>query len=106
MDNITLIQKLFKPLNIQFNELNEIINLEISRDLLLKPEIKKQYCELIPEFKKFYKTSKLTSLHSNSCIKQKTQSINMLRQVLKCNNLKLTPKVVSLGYSKINGKKI
>ena len=29
----------------------------------------------------------------------------MLRQVLKCNNLKLTPKVISLGYSKINGKK-
>ena len=39
-------------------------------------------------------------------INKKNLGINILRQILKCNYLKMTPKVVSHGYDKTTGKKL
>ena len=59
-----------------------------------------------PNLKSFYNSSKLTCLHKNSLDKQKFPAVNMYRQLLKCNNLKMEPYVVSKGYNKYSGKKI
>ena len=105
-NNLELIKKLFDPININFETLDELENIEIDRDLLLKDNIKNTYDALIPEFKALYKTSRLNSLHNNRSVKQKYPQINLLRQILKCNNFNLKPKIISLGYSKITGKKM
>ena len=104
--NMDIIKELFKPLNKSINTIEELENIELDRDSLLIPSVKEAYTKIIDKCKQVYKTSKLTSLHNNRESKQKTPSINLIRQILKCNNLKLAPKVTSLGYSKITGKKI
>ena len=104
--NIELIKKLFFPLNIELEKLEDLHDIEIDRDLLFKNETKLEYDKLIFEFKALYKTSRLNCLHENRNSKQKFPQVNLLRQILKCNNLKLKPKTVSLGYSKITGKKM
>ena len=103
--NLYLLKKMFQVLNINISSINNITGLEINRDLLLSPYVREQYLTLIPKAKSIYRSSNLTSLHKNCSIKQKNHSINFLRQILKCNNLKLQPKTISLGYTK-NGKKI
>ena len=42
----------------------------------------------------------------NSLNKQKFPAVNMLRQICKCNGLKVYPFIVSKGYDKTNGRKI
>ena len=104
--NLEILQKLFKPLKYNIQSINDIKNIELDRDSLLKPEINEEYSKIINECKEIYKSSKLTSLHGNRENKQRNPSINLLRQILKCNSLKLEPKVTSLGYCKITGKKL
>jgi hypothetical protein len=94
------------PLGINFEEFSDLENVEVNRDKLLNnTDLSSIYSNQIHDLKHIYKSSKLTSLHSNSKQKQRFPQVNLLRQILKCNNLKLHPKVVSLGYTK-NGKKI
>ena len=105
-EKLEIIKKLFLPLNKNINSIEELEDIEIDRDRLLKQSVKDEYSKLIENCKEIYKTSKLTSLHSNRDSKQKNPSVNLLRQILKCNKLKLSPKVTSLGYCKITGKKL
>ena len=53
-----------------------------------------------------YSSEYLNCLHDNSIYKQKFPAINLIRQILKCNYLKLTPKIISNGYEKLSGKKV
>ena len=94
------LKKIFNTIDININSINELENAEISRDILLTDKINSEYNNLIGECKTIYNSSKLTSLHNNRLKKQKYPSINFLRQILKCNGYSLTPKIVSLGYSK------
>ena len=104
-NEVELIKKLFSYLNINIKDLSELENIEIDRERLLNIEIRNKFLSLVEDFKKKYSSSKLTALHKNSEYKQRNPQINLLRQILKCNKLKLTPKVTSLGYQK-NGKKL
>lgn len=105
-NNTYLIKKMFQILNINtFENLDGLEGIEINRDLLLSHSVKEQYIGLISKAKLIYNSSKLTSLHKNSSVKQKNHSINFLRQILKCNGFLLKPKIISLGYTK-SGKKI
>ena len=103
--NFDTIKEMFKIININIDTINDIEHLEIDRNDLLTDDIKLKFLDLIKPFKKKYSSSKLTSLHNNSNIRQKFPQINLLRQILKCNNYKLTPKVTSIGYTS-TGKKI
>ena len=67
---------------------------------------KEKMYDMIPKLKKKYKSHTLTCLHNNSLDKQKFPTINMIRQILKCNKLKLTPQFLCKGYNKINNQKI
>jgi hypothetical protein len=104
-DNLEIIKKMFSIINITIENLEDLELVELDRDLLLKEPINNEFSKLIDSSKKVYNSSKLTSLHKNRLEKQKFPAINLLRQILKCNNYKLGPKTTSLGYHK-NGKKI
>ena len=104
-NNLDVIKKFFSIINISVDNLDSLELLELDRDLLLKETINSEFSKLVEESKKVYNSSKLTSLHKNRLEKQKFPAINLLRQILKCNHYKLTPKTISLGYHK-NGRKI
>lgn len=87
-------------------ENQDIENIIISQDKLKQPEIIEELRKIIPELKQHYNSNMLNCLHKNSLSKQKFPAINLVRQILKCNNYKLTPFIVSNGYDKTTGKKI
>lgn len=99
------LKKFFKIINIDIDIYN-LENIEIDREILLNKDIIENLNKLVDECKILYNSSKLTSLHSNRLEKQKFPSVNLLRQVLKCNKYYLCPKKINLGYSKTTGKKI
>jgi len=98
-----LLKELLNIINVNSDNMFLI---KISHEDLKKPEIISQYVSLIPKLKKEYKSHTLTCLHKNSLDKQKFPAINMLRQILKCNNLKLKPKIIIKGYNTITKTKI
>ena len=99
------IKSLFKIINIDINNIEDLMSLEIDRDKLLTNKVNEECEKLVEKCKLHYNSSKLTSLHKNRLEKQKFPVINLFRQILKCHDLKLQPKVTSIGYHK-NGKKI
>ena len=103
---IELIIKMFKLLNYNVKEMKDLEDIVIQREKLLEKNTEKKILELVPELKEVYNSSYLTCLHDNSIFKQKFPAINLIRQVLKCNYLALTPKIVSCGYEKLTGRKI
>ena len=105
LEKTQLIKELLKIIDIKLEnkKLNEII---IEQEQLKQREIILKFRELIPKLKKYYNSEMLNCLHKNSLSKQKFPAVNMLRQILKCNNYKLKPFIVCNGYDKSNGKKI
>lgn len=103
---IELVIKIFKLLNFNVKEMKDLEDIVIQRERLLEKNTEKKILELVPELKEVYNSSYLTCLHDNSIFKQKFPAINLIRQVLKCNHLSLTPKIVSCGYEKLTGRKI
>ena len=105
--NIANLNKMLNLIDISFNNLEELVGLEINRDKLLSSEIITKLKLLQPNLKiSGYGSGKLTSLHLNSVVKQSFPAINMVRQILKCNGYHMKPIVKSNGYDKIAGRKI
>ena len=103
--NLLIIQ-MFSELSIKISNIEDLDNMQLSRDIFLDTELHKNLINYVPYLKKYLKSSMLTSLHDNSIIKQKFPSINIFRQILKCQGYKMTPFIVSNGYQKSNGKKV
>ena len=101
-----LLLRIFKILNYDVDQLEELTSITIQRDLLKGKKITEKILELVPELREVYNSAYLTCLHDNSIYKQKFPVINLIRQILKCNFLLMTPKVVSNGYEKVTGKKL
>lgn len=89
-----------------FETRNDFIDISLSYELLRDPKLIDKLYNQIPKLKTFYKSSKLTCLHKNSTSNQKFPGVNMVRQILKCNKLKLKPMIICKGYNKSTGKKI
>lgn len=106
MNKYDLILKILSIVNINVENLEELDGLIIKQELLKQPDLISKFNENVPELKIFYNSSKLTCLHKNNSDKQKFPAVNMVRQLLKCNNLKLEPFLVSNGYNKATGKKL
>ena len=102
---INLLLRMFKLLNFTVDKLDDLTNLTFPRETLLAKNNQQKLMELIPEMKEVYNSSYLTCLHDNSIFKQKYPGVNLVRQVLKCHHLALTPKIISNGYEKTTGKK-
>ena len=101
-----LLYDIFGILGYKVSSLAEICELTISQDKLKHQSYKEKLYERIDDFKKQYKSEMLTCLHKNSLEKQIFPAVNMIRQICKCNGLKVYPYVVSKGYNKMTGKKI
>ena len=103
---LELLFGLLKIINVNVNNIDELIDLSIEQQLLRNPAIIEKYYKFMPSLKKEYNSEMLTCLHKNSLNKQRFPAINTIRQILKCNNLRLKPYTVSKGYEKSTGKKI
>lgn len=103
-----LLIDLFQSLDLDFNvkNLDDLFSLTISQDKLKDKELINKLYEKIDNLKIFYNSNMLTCLHKNSLHKQKFPALNMLRQICKCNGLKMYPFVISRGYDKVSGRKI
>ena len=104
MDNLVI--DLLNEINIKVVNSKEIENVLIEFKTLRHPDIITKFNKKIPELKKKYNSNMLNCLHKNSLDKQKFPGVNMLRQILKCNNMRLKPYVICKGYNKKTGKKI
>lgn len=90
--------------NITCNELADLHGMLLPREIFFNDSIYKQLKEKIPELKGIFSSSYLTALQSSAEDIQKWPQLNLVRQVLRSCNFKLTPKRVSNGYT-IDGKK-
>ena len=106
MDKFKLLVELFDAIDIKVKTREDLLNIILRQDTLKDRNLIEELYRKAPNLKSFYNSSKLTCLHKNSLDKQKFPAVNMYRQLLKCNNLKMEPYVVSKGYNKYSGKKI
>ena len=104
-EKFELLKEIFSLLNYTITNNDDLFNIILNNHSLRNKDLIEKMYNLIPKLKQKYKSSKLTCLHINSIDKQKFPCINMIRQILKCNNLKLHPYIVCKGYNK-SGKKI
>ena len=105
-EKLSILKEMLKIIDVKFDSLEELIDIEILRNDLLSNEVVDHFLKYQDNIKKLgYKTGNLTSLHKNNKLKQSWPSINILRQLLKCNQLHLKPYIKSNGYDKNNGKK-
>jgi hypothetical protein len=101
-----LLIQIVRAINFDVHSIDDIAKLTFDRDFLKDMAIQNKIIAFIPELRTCYNSAYLTCLHQNAQDKQKNLGINILRQILKCNYLKMTPKVVSHGYDKTTGKKL
>ena len=106
LKQVDLIIRMVQSLNFNVKSIDDITKLTLDRDFLKDKKNQEKLIAFIPELRTCYNSAYLTCLHTNAEKKQKTLGINVLRQILKCNYLKMTPKVISHGYDKTSGKKL
>ena len=104
--NFEIIKEIFTIIEKPITSEEELLNLILNQKYLRLEKFKEKLSDMIPKLKQKYKSHKLTCLHNNALDKQKFPTINMIRQILKCNNFKLEPYVVCNGYNKTTNNKI
>tara|TARA_B110000908_G_C10020228_1_gene342570 strand:- start:314 stop:685 length:372 start_codon:yes stop_codon:yes gene_type:complete len=104
--NIEILNDMLGLFNISFEKLDDLIGIVIERDLFLTEEAINHFQKYKLSLQKIgYKTGVLNGLHKNNIVKQRWPALNMMRQILKCNQLKMSPFIKSNGYNKNTGKK-
>ena len=101
-----LIKEMLAKIGLKFENIDDIEGQIIERDILLTDEVSSFLLSFQEKIKNSgYKTGTLTSLHKNNNEKQRWPEVNILRQLLKCNQFRLKPFTKSNGYNKTTGKK-
>lgn len=100
-----LITDFLKCVGISVESICKLNGISIDRDELLSEDKYKKIKEIIPELKRVYSSSYMTSLQATADKTHKWPVINILRQILKSCGYNLTPKRVANGYTKA-GKKL
>ena len=93
------IKSIFKVVGLEINHFDELNGLTISRETLLSDN---KYDELkcfIPELKKNYSSSFMTSLQKNAEKSQKWPLLNLIRQILHVYGYKMEPIRKADGYT-------
>ena len=91
--------------NIPCKTLADLDGMLVPRELFFNSATYKNLKEQqIPDLKTIFSSSYLTSLQTNAEAAQKWPLLNLIRQVLRSSNFKLTPIRVADGYT-IDGKK-
>jgi len=88
-----------KMVGFEFDELKDVDGSTIPREVLLSDNKYEQVKKLIPELKKNYSSSFMTSLQKNADKSQKFPLINLVRQILNVYDYKMEPIRKSDGYT-------
>ena len=89
----------FKLIGYKIDDLNELNGLIIPRDVLLSDTKYNEVKKTIPELKKNYSSSFMTSLQKNAGESQKWPLLNLIRQILHKNGYKMEPIRKCDGYT-------
>ena len=89
----------FKLIGYKIDDLNELNGLIIPRDVLLSDTKYNEVKKSIPELKKNYSSSFMTSLHKNADKIQKWPLLNLVRQLLNTYRYKMEPIRRADGYT-------
>lgn len=93
------IKLIFKIVGLEVNHFDELTGLSISRDVLLSDNKYDEVKILIPELKKNFSSSFMTSLQKNADKSQKWPLLNLIRQILHVYGYKMEPIRKSDGYT-------
>jgi len=97
MDNE--IKTIFEMIGLEVTHFNELNGLTISRETLLSDNKYEEIKYLIPELKKNYSSSFMTSLQKNADKSQKWPLLNLVRQILHVYGYKMEPIRKADGYT-------
>ena len=95
---------ILNKVGISIKEIDDLDNLMIERDILLSDTKYNEIHFLIPELKKKFSSSKLTSLHKVASQNQKWPLLNLIRQILSVYQIEMIPIRKANGYSKTGQK--
>jgi hypothetical protein len=90
---------IFKMIGIQFNAIEDLDGLTIWREQLLSDTKYDEIKKLLPELKKIYSSSFMTSLQKNADKSQKWPLLNLVRQILNVYDYKMVPIRKADGYT-------
>ena len=92
-------KSVLKLVGLEFNELSDINGSIIPREVLLSNAKYEEIKKLIPELKKKYSSSFMTSLQTNADKSQKWPLLNLVRQLLSVYVFKMKPIRKADGYT-------
>jgi len=93
------IKILFKTIGLDINNFDELNGLTVSRDILLSDTKYDETKHFIPELKKKFSSSLMTSLQKNAEKSQKWPLLNLVRQILHVYGYKMEPIRKADGYT-------
>lgn len=93
------IKSIFKIIGFEINQIDELNGMIISRETLLLDNKYDELKYLIPELKKNYSSSFMTSLQKNAEKSQKWPLLNLIRQFLHVYGYKMDPIRKADGYT-------
>jgi len=92
-------KKILNMVDINFDSFSELENFFIPREILLSDLKYEEVKKLIPDLKKNFSSSYMTSLQKNAEKEQKWPLLNLVRQILNKYNYKMVPIRKSDGYT-------
>lgn len=104
-EQIEYIKSFLNKCKIVINNFDDLNGMLIPREIFLDSSIYSSVKEDIAMLKQIFASSSLTALQSTAECNQRWPLLNLVRQILKSCNYKMTPKRVSAGYMK-DGTKI
>ena len=93
------IKTIFKVVGLEINHFEDLNGMIISRETLLSDDKYDELKYLIPELKKNYSSSFMTSLQKNAEKEQKWPLLNLIRQILHVYGYKMEPIRKADGYT-------
>ena len=97
MDDIS--KKILNSVGLFFNEIHELEGQFIPREQFLSDTKYEELKNLIPDLKKKYSSSLMTSLQKNANVYQRWPLLNLIRQILNSFGFKMEPIRKSDGYT-------
>jgi hypothetical protein len=92
-------KSILKIIGIEFNHFDDLNGLTILREQLLSDAKYEEVKQFLPELKKTYSSSFMTSLQKNADKSQKWPLLNLVRQILNVYDYKMDPIRKSDGYT-------
>lgn len=99
------IKYLLNKIGLPFEDLDELLDQLVPRDIFLDKQVYKEIYDEIPILKAYLKSSKCTCLHNNAEKNQRWPLLNITRQILRNYHYKMEPIRKAEGYTE-DGKKI